>query len=597
MTSQERSKDVFEQLPAYPKPPIVPLPEPGDLESLERFGLKNSGVAHAVAKTVMAATGFNRYWKSLPDHIEGILRREDQRGAFLFSPIVSATIVLRDDPRALSPLQRAATLLCAARRFHDDLYAGALKPDQLHGEVLEMGQYPNLFSTCLVVEKGKPRLFKSTDVTHINVAAARRLYSLDAGHMGVDTSALQLEEALERISRHAEKNRLKSVEPAPGILTCAGHGTQLKVFTRLESDPINRESLRALRHSFLTLCLDLDSFPGSDAEAAMIAHVGNCANRWFHASLQIVIFGNAKACVICNFSAYLDGNTMMRGSAEIQRRAAAYPIQAGSEKRPVSLAAARLLSWSIRMRAVERARQELQAVLDSQQATFEIEGIGSRFFEDQQVPSIPCFILALAMTIKRLLGRSVQLHQFLTMTRYRCMDLVAQNVFTPAVEQFVEYVERNGTRAEQAWALLEASLSSQQQVCREARRYLALPAIFTLFVASRKGLRKWYTNIVTVMGLRLLRLLHLSRPTQWEVLVSHPEIYPETPIVGRPGIRLPYVKYFALHYQIMEERIVTTIMPSVTWPLPNAELVATLRDSLEQIRDILIEHAKPAGQA
>jgi hypothetical protein len=71
-----------------------------------------------------------------------------------------------------------------------------------------------------------------------------------------------------------------------------------------------------------------------------------------------------------------------------------------------------------------------------------------------------------------------------------------------------------------------------------------------------------------------------------EILISHPEIYPEIPVVGRPGIRLPYVKYFGLHYQILPQRIVITLMPSVTWTIPNTQVVAELKAALDAIASV-----------
>ncbi|MGB6648665.1 MAG: hypothetical protein WBG01_09050 [Bacteroidota bacterium] len=80
--------------------------------------------------------------------------------------------------------------------------------------------------------------------------------------------------------------------------------------------------------------------------------------------------------------------------------------------------------------------------------------------------------------------------------------------------------------------------------------------------------------------LRLLGKTHGER----EIVVSHPQVYPEVPVIGRPGIRLPYVKYYALHYQIMEEKTVVTLMPSLDWNVPNAELIAEVRDAVHRMR-------------
>ncbi len=62
--------------------------------------------------------------------------------------------------------------------------------------------------------------------------------------------------------------------------------------------------------------------------------------------------------------------------------------------------------------------------------------------------------------------------------------------------------------------------------------------------------------------------------------------------MGRPGIRLPYVKYFGLHYQILDDSVLLTFMPGMKWSIPNSELVAVLGESLELIRSIVTERAK-----
>jgi len=71
-----------------------------------------------------------------------------------------------------------------------------------------------------------------------------------------------------------------------------------------------------------------------------------------------------------------------------------------------------------------------------------------------------------------------------------------------------------------------------------------------------------------------------------EILVSHPTIYEEIPVVGRPGIRLPYVKYFGLHYQIFEDKVVVTVMPGLDWQVPNTEFIQALKSNLDRIMSL-----------
>ena len=97
-------------------------------------------------------------------------------------------------------------------------------------------------------------------------------------------------------------------ETAPGVISGAKPGTQAELLTKLSKDPVAAQSLTTLRHSFVKLCLDLHLTPSSAAEAAAFAQSGNCANRWYNSALQIVVFGNSKACLVFNFNAYLDGS-------------------------------------------------------------------------------------------------------------------------------------------------------------------------------------------------------------------------------------------------------------------------------------------------
>jgi len=595
----ERTKDLFEQIDGYPKPPLIPFPDPDDLDSLADIGLRVTGVSRRIVGAAMAVTGLRTFYRGLPESFEAHWRRADLRGGYLFSPVMSATLALLDDPRPLGPLERAATLLRAAQELQADVASARLPPDRHDGQVLEMGQYPNLFSTSVIVDGGTPRVFKSKDREHVTVAVGGQLHSLEIGAPGAPATPGELADALAEVVEAGARDPLGAFDPRPGILTCADHQAQREAFRRLQRSAVNRESMLALRHSLLTLCLDLEHAPSSPGEAAFMAHAGNCANRWYQSSLQIVVFGNGKACVICNFSAYLDGNTMMRGAAEIQRRAARVSMAEGSrsERR---LAPARRLRWEIPDGLERRARRDLQQVLDNQRATFEIADVGRRSLLALGANPVAVFLMALERTMRRLVGRPVPILQMLTISRYRCMDLTVADVTTPEVERFLER-EQGEVGTPGAAAALAEAIESQERACRRARRYLRHDEIIAMYVRSRTGLTRALASLVLALTVLLLRVLSLYRPKRGGVVVSHPAIHAEIPVVGRPGVRLPYVEHLALHYQIMDERIVLTVAPSTRWRVPNAELVADLRESLRFVQATLCgasqarHAAAPAG--
>lgn len=596
MDAMERSRDIFEAIPGYPCPPLVPLPDRDDLETFADMGFKLDAVSRPILKATMAAMGFNVFRDQLPNTLEDILRKTNSRTPGLFAPLISAVLTLQDDPRVTRPAQRAASLLFAAHSLHADIMSARLEPDMYRDQVLEMGQYPNLFSTCLVVENNDARIFKSTNIAQIGVLIRGQFYILNTGAMETETSIGQVEAALEGLIQAAQREQPAAgvVSPgnaSPGTLTAASDPIQLRVFQRMQQNPVNARSLQAMRHTFLTLCLDLDNHPANEAEAAKIAHSQNYANRWFHAGLQLIVFGNAKACAICNFTAYLAGNTMMRAASELQKRGAASPLPP-AEQTVTPLPAAEKLTWEIRPEALQMAQKSLEPILDQQQATFEIPGFGRDFFKAQGLDPVPTFILALEMASKRLSGRVGRVTQFLTMSRYRCMDLLTTDVTTPEMERCVATLEGAQVDYDQAMEQIQAAVASQARECRLTRRYMPMSMLINLFFRSRrKGLPRRQALLLFNIAFFLLRLLGRVKLAPREILVSHPEIYPEVTVVGRPGIRLPYVKDFGLHYQILRDRIVVTMMPGVRWTTPNEQVIRELTASLERLRQVVCREA------
>lgn len=585
--TEERTQDIYEQLPHYPKPPMVPLPDWATMVSLQGMGIKPSGLSRAIGKTLMALTGFKRFYNQLPEHLEDWLRKTNMRGAGLFALINSASMALSDDPRDLTPAQRAATLVYGTYRFYDDLMSGKLEPDKYKDQVLEMGQYPNLFSTCLTIEGKTARLFKSKRTDQITVIIRGRYFLLNVGHPGKDTTVADLALAIQKLIDFVQSEQKEPNTLSPGLLTGIAHPVQLRMFGKLLQNPENRDSFYKIRHSFVTVCLDLDDTPQTFAEAAKITQSQNFYNRWYHASLQIVVFGNARAATFLNFNTYIDGNPMMRGSAEIQRRAAEAPIdEKGHEEK---IAPAQELKWHIAPAFIERAKQVAETVLDDQQATFELTGIGKEFYAQRQLNPVPAFMTVIDAAVKELIGRHANIAQYLSMSKYCCMNLANANATTPEVKAFVDYVAQDTFDRQTARDLLQKAIASQAEAYRNARRYLPPSKIVSMFVSSRKGLSKLWVTSVLALAMIFLKVLGLYEGEEMEVIASHPKIEPEIPVVGRPGIRLPYVRYFGFHYQIFDDKTVLTFMPSPKWQISNQKLAETIAKKVKILENLFDE--------
>jgi len=147
-------------------------------------------------------------------------------------------------------------------------------------------------------------------------------------------------------------------------------------------------------------------------------------------------------------------------------------------------------------------------------------------------------------------------------------------VTTPEVAAFVDA----GGSAE----TLRPAIDAQKAVMSAARKSLSLQTVFRLFINSDPA-KRTFRGVTKRATTAFLRRAGAFKPKAREIVVSHPAIYPEVTIVGRPGARLPYTKYFGLHYQIWEDKTVVTFMPGTGWKVTNEELAAELKNALERV--------------
>jgi hypothetical protein len=105
---------------------------------------------------------------------------------------------------------------------------------------------------------------------------------------------------------------------------------------------------------------------------------------------------------------------------------------------------------------------------------------------------------------------------------------------------------------------------------------------------TRRGLSKLLAAGVSA-GLMLALKATRSKGAE-DAVISHPQIYPELRVIGRPGVRLPQVTHFGLHYQIFANELQLTFYRGRRWNTPNAEFA---RDIEQAVRDVLAIASKP----
>jgi hypothetical protein len=580
----ERTKELFEKIEGFPEAELLPE-ESFDYRSV----LSKMAPRHrAIFNLYFKLSGFISFNKQLSQNFGKFASSIDLKGGALYSPVISATIALCSDSRNLSAVERAAMLICGTIELKNDLFSGKLSPDFDKGRPLEMGQYPNLFATSQIVESKKARLYKSDLKDQITVISNGNFYILDLTNIDCAKDLNIVIYNLKEIVFDSKTNNAAGFL-SPGVITAANNPVQIRIFNKLIKKEVNRSSLRLLRESLFTVCLDIDSYPETYEEAAKIAHSENQFNRWFHSSLQLVVFGNSKAGIIINFSANIGGNNMMRAASEIYKRSQLYKNHSHSRTDKIEPVRFKKLLWEIDKEQIKNAEISLNKIKDhdNDSATFNIEQIGIRNFPNYEKQIVPIFVLALHSASKIFINHHPGIIQFLTTSRYRYMDLTRPNVTTDEAMDFIDYIGRESFDVEQAKEKLSAALESQLRKMRESRRQITINEQISYFIMTRKGLSKIYNNILHWIRIILLWLTGFFKLNKTEIIISHPQIFKEAPIIGRPGIRIPYAKYFGLHYQIMEGNITVTMMPGINWMISNEKFIRELENQLKKIEKII----------
>ncbi len=580
MDENIRSHYIYERHPAYPAPPRIPLPTLDELYALEDLSLKRNIVTQILIRCCFKLSGLSSFYNQLNQNLEHYLQTTNLRSRALYLPVVSATLALKDDPQKKNMIERAVSLLLASRSLFTDIHSGRLSPDKIKDQPLEMGQYANFFSTNITITHKQIQLFKSKNDRLLLVIIRNQMFLVEIDGWQEPTFSSRMRKTLTHLVQLA-----KDEAPPVGSLSAPAALTQLKIFKVLRTTPQNQQNLERLKHVWLTLCLEPTLSPLTLEEAFQLAHSTHFGNRWWHSSLQLVVFANGKSCAIGNFSTYLDGNVMMRGVAEIQKRAAQQVL---SKKNSGALFPFEALKWRVPPNLFKMAQKDLTRIKDDQAgvvATFDF--LGSDFFTQRKVPAIPSFVTALYCTFWQLLGTTFEIQQFVSLAHYRYMDLTTTAVSTSEVHNFCVSFTQNPRYSPEMFQAFWAAIRSQQKAVQKAREKLSFADILPLFLLNRSAFNRFRARLFIAPLLRVLKLFKQLNLGRREILISHPALFPEVPLVGRPGVRLPYVKYFSLHYQIWPRKIVVTYMPSVNWQIPNSVVTHYLQANLEKIKKLI----------
>ncbi|MGB7539159.1 MAG: choline/carnitine O-acyltransferase [Anaerolineales bacterium] len=568
MHRQSRTTQIaYEQMEGYPQPEKLP-----PLDSLESYIREYTAIAHvppSAARFLFAVSGFSRRLEQLrrdSAFYERVLRDVPARVMISNAVMFSATAVLRDEESAPDPIDRAARLLAAARSFYADLLNKRLPGDSFRGAPTEMGQYRNLFSTCNYPSGMCMEIYKSTEDSHVVVAARGNFYKLAIGGRDAPPDAVSLRAALDAIVADAQ-GRTGSV--SPGALSSAAPPQRAVGYTLMRMNKRNRESLDVLANAFLVLCLDLDNHPADEEEACRLAQSRNRDNRWYLASNQIVVFGNGKAAIVFSYICGIDGNVMTRFSSEIRRRALQLKQTAAGEKRP-SASSPERLPFSIPAGLVRWADKSCRGMLSDERVLFRIHDWGGRDLLRRGLRLDSVFNIAMMMTEERLTGRPPVHVELLTMAKYRYRGLGNAFPWSPAISWLAD-PEFDADLGRVAVGTLREALEAHHRALQVGRERFNLSDLLSLHLALSAPWQVLPTIITLIKYMSSI-----------DVIVSFPHPSEDVAVVGRIGIRL-LTRLFSLHYETSPETISVAFMPAFSNAVPAQAAFAAFEESLRKI--------------
>jgi hypothetical protein len=558
----------FEQVEGYPPPAALP-----PLDTLESYLREYAAVTDLplkAARLLFGLAGFPRRLGQLrgdPAFYERALRDVPARMMVSNALMFSATTVLRDEEPSPDPIDRASRLIAGARSFYADLLAARLPADTFRGEPMEMGQYRNLFSTCNYPSGMCLPIYKSRDDSHIVVAASGSYYRLRLPPTGAPLDVPSLRAALEAVTADARGRREGS---SPGPLTGAAPLQRAAGFSLIRLDRRNRKSLEALADAFLVLCLDLDSFPADEEQACRLAQSRNRRNRWYLASTQIVVFGNARTSIVFSYICGIDGNVMTRFSSEVRRRALRLSGSAAAERKPEPVEIPERLRFAIPARLVRWADASCRGLLSEERVLFRIRGWGGEGLLRRGLRLDSVFNIAMMMAEEKLTGRRPVHVELLTMAKYRYRGLGDATPWSPAVSRLADPA-LNAGRGRDAVETLREALEAHYRSLKEGRERFNLSDLLSLHLALSAP---WQAPFIMVALMKYMSSI--------DVIVSFPHPSEDVLAVGRMGTRL-LTRLFSLHYETSPEMISVAFMPAIRNAVPAQTAFAAFEEALQKI--------------
>lgn len=365
--------------------------------------------------------------------------------------------LFEDDPNCQSGIDRASSLIASALQFHQKIKADNLEPDNLDHE-----QYAYLFSTGRIPGDTKDKIKKWDNQSHVVIAVLGQFYKLDFKNNLLEISVHKLKKTLQLIIQNA---RLSKPEITIGLLTALPRSRWSKIYEQLDSDPINS--------ALLFVAIDLESFPTNRQEKVNLISHQNPENRWYDKSHQIIVSENGKAGINRDHT-LVDGHPTATYVSEVFQTALDLAKQQREtetpQQEPYHFEKLYWKNTKNLKKEIRQAQNFIQNELNQRELiSFNIENIGSDFFDSYSVSSDAAVQIAIQMAAYAYFGKLVSVSEAIHMRHFAQGRYDSIWCVTQASKKFIQAQARQKTNLKLLRDLFEKAIIAHKKLIKDCK--------------------------------------------------------------------------------------------------------------------------------
>jgi hypothetical protein len=545
--------------------------------------------ANEILKNIFIENFFRREYYN--KRIE-VLKKDTNYEAEIISRLKSSNslvtldgvFTLKDDPRNLSQITRAATLIAATVSIFTKLQQeNTIKYDT--ATLTWESQSPYFGRTVVTTDKGNS-LHIDTTSKHVTVLINGQAYYLEViDDNGTPCSVKSLINNLQTILNDFEKS---AHHAALGCITAAPRDLIHKTRKSMENRGENGKLFKLIDSSLFIVCLDHEDDLSHNKEKQIKRLFNNFNNRWY-GTTQIVIGPSGEAGVI---SSYTRGDNVPSAVAlidKIAETALQLPIS-DSTFAPKDNYPFKKLSFDIKADELTPLVKATSSYFHNKKSLFNLD-IGIEFFLKRGLhpnAALQLLIMLAAMDIdsqKRLPIFAQALAVKDAESTGSALDWTF--IATHKIKQFISAVNKNETTAKGLFAIFKNAVDTYADTIKNTQDGWSP----TFFLQKPEGelynaLCDFFITIGNELG-ETGYAGYLFRPARMprsmDILVSFHKLPKNITMLGRPGGALEAVNKFGAHIAFSRKTTEFSWMPNVNADINPADLDNSLKKWISYI--------------